>query len=35
MTRGYHDVDFRLIVTPSEPLTEKGIVPIYATAEDI
>ena len=35
VTRGYHDVDFRLMVTPSEPLTEKGMIPIYATAADI
>ena len=35
MTRGYHDVNFRLVVKPSTPLTSKGIVPIDATAEDI
>ena len=35
MTRGYHDVQFRLLVAPSKPLTSKGFVPINATAEDI
>lgn len=35
MTRGYHDVQFRLLVAPSKPLTSKGFVPINATADDI
>ena len=35
MTRGYHDVDFRLLIAPSKPLTSKGFVPINATADDI
>lgn len=35
ITRGFHDVNFRLIVKPGKELTSKGLVPIYATAEDI
>jgi len=35
MTRGYHDVNFRLLIAPSSPLTQKGMIPISATAEDI
>lgn len=35
MTRGFHDVNFRLMVSPSKELTSKGLVPINATAKDI
>ena len=35
MYRGYHKVDFRLVVQPSENLTQSGAIPISATLEDI
>lgn len=35
MTRGFHEIDFRFIVVPSEPLAAGGMVPINATKEDI
>ena len=35
MTRGFHDVNFRLIAIPSEPLVAGGMIPISATKEDI
>jgi len=35
MTRGFHDVNFRLLVIPSEPLAAGGMIPISATKEDI
>ena len=35
MTRGFHKVNFRFVVIPSEPLVAGGMVPISATKEDI
>ena len=35
VTRGFHEVDFRFVVIPSEPLVAGGLVPISATKEDI
>lgn len=35
MYRGFHDVNFRLLVIPSEPLAAGGMIPISATKEDI
>ena len=34
MTRGYHDVQFRLAIQPSVDLTV-GLIPIKATIDDI
>lgn len=35
MFRGYHDVNFRLVLQPSESLTEAGFIPINGTLEDL
>jgi len=35
MLRGYNDINFRLTVVPSQNLTTKGVIPVYATTEDI
>ena len=35
LARGYKDVNFRLIVTPREPLPQVGWLPISATMDDI
>ena len=35
MSRGYPDVDFRLVVQPSKELTSTGKIPIFASAEEI
>ena len=33
--RGYPEVNLRLAIEPMEALIEKGMVPIYATKEDM
>ena len=35
MTRGYHNVNFRMLIKPSIPLTSIGLLPINATHEEI
>ena len=35
MMRGYPEVNLRLAIEPMEALIEKGMVPIYATKEDM
>ena len=35
MMRGYPDVQFRMLIEPEEALIEKGVVPIFATKEDL
>ena len=35
MMRGYPNVDFRLVIEPEEALIEKGLVPIFASVEDL
>jgi hypothetical protein len=35
MTRGYHDVYFRLAIIPGKSLTSAGVVPLNANKKDM